>query len=354
MPVNQQQFAFLGITANSGDCTNVRMYYVAHCTTLAVNKNCGDYDDLMAGKMYVNQFVQTLRDSKVKILRMYNWQIDSDGSTSVSQPGQDKPLTYVCYVCNEFRNSIYAGTTTNSSNAYSATFGSGSLTDKEQILVTFNATATGNPTFNLNGSGAFPILTKFGATCTSTCWPVANGYAAMVYDAGLGGWLKLHGGNASTGSNYLDNNVPPAALMELCVEVGADCWFVMPPYSLDPDQGYDTALAQLALTTLAPHGLKLYVEPPDEIWNPGRAYYTSYATAKAKANWPADNDPTIYNEEYGRWTSTIGQNVSAVFNGDASKYRVLACEFTFGVNFPVDWSNAGFASTHSRALDGLC
>ena len=334
IPVNLQQNVFLGITANSGSCSNVRMYYVASCTTLTLGNSCGDYDDITTGCggggcTYVQSWINTLKHGKVKTIRMYNWQVDEGGNTSISGTGQDKPLTYFCYVCTEERNSMYvpASSVSNVGANYSLNFGSGSPADKEQILVAFNATdgttissgsynsgtglvtltlnasatnpsvgdqvqvtgavgsganlssingtftagagtssptltytiatgltittitggtAGGLPTLNLNSTGAKPIVSKYAQPCTSTCWPTANGYAAMVYDAQLNEWLKLGGGAAATGNSYLDNNVPAAALIEMCVEANTDCWFVMPPYSLDPDQGYDTAIANLA------------------------------------------------------------------------------------------------------------
>ena len=387
-PTYNQNHVFLSITNNSGGCANLRMYYVGSCTTLAVGHNCGDYDLLQAGKMFVPQFVNILKDGKAGLLRMLNW-----WAPSIARWMDNKPVSYVYYQGSEYRNAIFAtppagvtfglGPMTGSGNTYlitcaTGTFCAGAPFDKEEIIVqwaptvtvaatsTWNNGATSIPvaacaginagmllydtsisvnrnafqigvvstcgsntitlasgayrgsngnTDNLElgpGIGAGPLVLNLNGTASqvtsnfadpssiSTTTPGLNGgswnglyyiqypvpgkFAYLVYDAGFNLW-QYYGGDSGPSSG-MPNSVPPAAMMELCNEVGAHCWINIPTYALDPNTAYDTALAQLAQTTLLP-GLKLYVEPPNETWNYAVGFWaTQFGSAKAKLHWP--------------------------------------------------------------------
>ena len=332
-------FAILG---TDGTCDNIRFYNINHQAALN------------SGKVFTPYFEQILRNGKVGTLRFENWTGNFSQLTNITQWSHNKPTSYVYYWGNELRSSLYAGTTTNNGNAYLVTCSSPCTAeteaprDKDLILLQFNASATSNSpvTLNLNATGAVSVTDMCACGNEYGLWrteyPVANKYAALVYDAGLNVWLK-YGGDL-VGNAGISNGVPPQIILQLCNEIGSHCWINAPYLSLDPDQGYVTALAQLAQQVLQ-FGIKLIIEPPDETWN--SVYpWTNYARLKSTVNWNAND----VNQEYGMWLAEIGKDVSSVYDGDTTKYSVVGCEWT--TLGPIGTTSTRFTSAQFVAHGG--
>ena len=329
---NQSKIPF-SLSASDGTCGNVKFYNINH------------QDILNNGAVFTPYFEQILKDAKIGSIRFEDWQGDYGQVTNITNWADNKPTSYVYYWGAEFRRSIYAGSTgtgggcteviDGSGSAYCISYGNGAPVDKQEMILVWDQSGTGGSvspevTLNLNNTGPVRVVDMNGLAIIggaggqglyTTEVPAAGKEGTVVYDAKLNVWLK-YGGDAAIGNVGLINAIPPAIMIRLCNDIGAHCWINIPYLSLDPDQDYVTGLATLAKNTLIA-GLQLIVEPPDETWN-GLYPWTNYANAKAAANWPAATDKS-YNQEYGKWVSVIGQDVSAVYGGDKSKYSIEDC-----------------------------
>lgn len=326
-----------GVTSTSAapsDVKNLAYIYVGACTTLSLGNNCGDYDDYVAGKLFRAQFKNILTKSKVKTLRFLNW-MGSEGSganvTNMALWEHRKPLTFMTWG-GEPRPSLYGGLTTTSGDDVSLTCRSGSEcfgvgpSDKMLIIVQFDSTTTdANTTFNLNGTGAVPMIERqSGPIC-------ANRIGAINYDADLNEWIRIGADcNGQFGPGYIQNGVPVEAMVSLCNEVQADCWFTLPPYSLDPVSDFVTGLIQYThdnLNTVA------ILEPANEQWNSGFIVF-QYSVDKATVHWPGlcGNNICSKNNWYGKVVSTLGQAAAKIYGFGSSKYEVIDAIQTVSYN----------------------
>lgn len=186
------------------------------------------------------------------------------------------------------------------------------------------------PTLNVNGTGAIPIATNWGAPTSSPF--AAKLVSTLHYDAGLNTWC-CH--TTPAGTNYftgINGGWPPEICVQLCNEVSAHPWFNIPVHSLDaqgqvpmlPD--YATQLAIYCKKNVA-YGLKTIFEPSNEVWNNGFPQ-TQYAYIR---QWRRNGRTELFgvHDWYGRATSQVGQLVSAVYENDRTKYSVI-CAFQTG------------------------
>jgi hypothetical protein len=261
----------IGISAGT-NVTNLKVFHV------------DDEADVLAGKIWGKKFLERLVQLKPGRIRFMDWQTGNFGNCA--QWKYRKPLTHACWAAAEPRKAINAGLTANTGDAYSniGTFtdpyyGSGGPTDKQTIIVRWSATATGNnPTFNLNGTGALPILPPpvFAFTgSTHTGRPGLNRWSGLVFDAGLNSWIAF---GSDTGSNYIDNGIPYEAMVDLCATVGAHPHFSTPYLAADPPTDLLSGAATY-VRDFGPAWMKGCYEPPNETWN-SAFYVTSYADVR--------------------------------------------------------------------------
>jgi hypothetical protein len=369
--------------------------------------HANDETNLLGGEIFGPQFKARLAQANFGVYRFLGWQ--SGNFTNLTTWASRRPVSYYSYgASNEFRASLFAGTTTNVGDDYSATLGSGSPTDKQTVIVKFNASAThdkvagitftvatsrvtwtahglsanepvgfqfnggspntfptplsdgGNyyaiiidantiqlaatsgggaitlggtaqglfaarrqPTFNLNGSGAVPIKQPTGTTCGSIAGngPSTGGYSGMVYDATLGSWLSFGGGGSAFGNGYLQNFCPPEIMVQLCAEMGAHPYFVLPPLAADPLTDFYSQLASY-IQSNGPAWMIPRFEGPNELWNTSPGFQqTTYATYKSLVyGWG-----NVFHDWMGKVMSVMGQSVASVY-GQANlgtKYQVI-------------------------------
>ncbi|WP_456739889.1 hypothetical protein [Bradyrhizobium sp. USDA 4469] len=273
---------------------------------------------LKAGEVFGVDFKNRLAQANFGVYRFLNWQ---NGNTSnVTTWATRKPISYAYYAGVEFRGSIYAGTTTNVSDNFSISFGSGAPQDKQTLIVLFNTTAsTVSPTLNLNGTGPIPIRNSYGATLADAEKPSPR-YAALTYDGVLKVWLKT-GGDATNFNQGLNNGVPPEICLRLCIEMGAHPWFVTPCLAVDPATDFISSLANYCRSNAPSWMVPRYEVVPNETWN-AAFYATQLGYQKAKLRWPAGGNYNIHNW-VGMVGSIGGQAVSQIYANDRTKYQAI-------------------------------
>ena len=321
------RFVFGISSVGSTHITNVKIFHEA------------DETAVKAGEVFGTKFKQRLQQSNFGVIRFLNWQ--QGNTTNVTTWTTRRPVTFAYYAGSEFRASIYAGTTTNSGAAYSATLPGFRLVDKAMVTVRFNASATGPCTLNINRTGAINILSQYAAPLESWAYPIGNSWqsiATLVYDAKLNGWIKS-GGDISSGYQGIESGVPPEVLIQLCAEVGAHPYFVTPRLAIDPATDYMPSLAAYC-KSVAPSWMVPRFEGPNETWNFSAGFLaTGYARAKSQAyGWGDD-----VHEWYGKSVSVLGQIISSVYGNDRSRYQVLC-----GVQTMMGITNWGTAASNAR------
>lgn len=332
---------FIGNTANGGSCT-VATGANDYCGTCPSGTFCygavtvNDKDTVI---VRVTASTTTQNISGVSIASEAVVTVSNASAFSSGQKVMIAGVNGVCVVCGG--GSGY-GTINTAVNFFGPQLGYQAYytiqsTDTVHNTITLNANTTGYsayssggiiavyPTFSLNGLTAYPIVDMGGNSlaCNGNLtgglceWPLTDYYATLVFDAGLGVWIK-QGGDTQLKSAGIRNRVPPKLLFQLANEVGANAWVMTPQLSIDSDQGWVTAVATLATSTLK-GGLKFIIEPPDETWN-FQFPQTSYGYYKANAEF-ADFD---VNQWYGEALSIICQDVAAVF-GQANAGKSYWC-----------------------------
>lgn len=277
---------------------------------------CHENDEsaLLAGAVFGVKFKQRLAEANFGVIRFLNWQNGNFDMTTTW--ASRKPVGYVFWNGFEFRNSMWAGTTTNSGNAYAASAPSGwaGLVDKATVIVKFNASATQSGTCSLNvgGTGPINILDKFSLPLSvgGNSYPLsasASSLACLVYDATLNAWIKKGGDAAETTGTGLDNGIPLEICFQLCAEIGAHPYFITPRLAADPATDLMPSLAQYCKDN-GPSWMIPRFEPVNELWNPGFPG-TQYAINKATAyGWSGD-----VTQWYGKVLSVLGQGVASVY-----------------------------------------
>lgn len=302
--------------------------------------------DLPTPEVFGVKFKQRLAEGNCGVYRFIDWALTNN--SLVSQWAHRKPIDYVFYTEVEPRASLYAGVTTNSGDNYSVAFPGFVLVDKATVIVQFNADAGSvNVTLNTAGSGAIPVKGPGGSVLFNTQQPKAGKYATLIYDADLNAYIK-YGGDLDGLDITLINGAPPELMVRLCNEMGAHPWFCVPYLALDPSSDYATSLATYCRDNLAA-GLVPRFEPSNEIWNTAGAFFgTTYAANKANAHWGTSND---WHNWYGKVLSTMGQDISAVYGGDRSRYQIV-CGVQTGTGGSASASDDRLKSTKYVTVDG--
>lgn len=321
----------LNITAiGSPRITNARVFHVDDEALLA------------AGNVFGVKFLERLVAAKFGVIRFMQWQLNN--ISNMTNWASRKPESYVFYSGSEMRPSIYAGHTSNTGGAFSATLSGFTLVDKALVTVKFMADYGGaDITMNISGTGAVPVVNHYCATIDGdSSWYVhANDYrsiATLMYDARLGKYIKI-GGDSARQSVGIDNGVPPELYLRLCVEVGAHPYICTPIWAADPATDYMPSFAALCRDT-GPSWMVPRFEGVNETWNNFSGFYqTSYFAKLATAyGWGTD-----YNEVYGKALSVMGQQISTVYSADRSKYQVIC-----GVKTGTADSPGNIANSNSR------
>lgn len=277
---------------------------------------------LLSGEIFQTKFLGLIAEAGV--IRFMQAQAIPVGSQSTWSTRKD--LLYAWWDGYEYRSSIYCGVTTSTGDAYSAALSGFTLTDKATVHVKWDHSATTDAvTLNVNSTGAKSVLTLGGGALDSGYRPEINKVVTLVYSALLGGWCKF--GDAFLGYQGLNNGWPPEAMVALCNKVNAHMWVCTPYLAYDPITDWVNSMCTYAKNNLNA-GLKIFVEVNNEVWNGALAYQgTQYANNASTALWGSEQYP----EWYGKALSETGQAVSAVFNGDRSKYEVVCGVQAHGV-----------------------
>jgi hypothetical protein len=136
-------FATVSIGISALPVTNMHFYHI------------DDETAYLAGQIAGVEFTKRIKQAQAPVFRILNWLGPAFGGTNLCNMtnwASRKPLTYASYCGDELRSSLFAGTTTNSGNDYSITFGSGAPTDKQTIHLYFNAAQSDTSTWNGSGS----------------------------------------------------------------------------------------------------------------------------------------------------------------------------------------------------------
>lgn len=320
----------VGISAITGPrITNLEVFHV------------DDEALLDAGEVFGVKFKQKLMEANFGVIRFMQWQ--NNNQCNMVGWTSRKPLTYAYYAGSEFRASLYAGTATLASAAYTIAAPSGWIlttggkpADKTQIHLKFGTVVTSACTLKVTGgtggdTGDINILSEYSAALSSggNSYPIINTLATLTYDATLDAWIK-RGGDVADFDMGIDNGIPPELWFRLCAEIGAHPHVCPPAFTCDPDTGYITSMASHHKTnyfdnSAAPWMVPRY-EGPNELWNTAPQYYiTPYAIAKATStayNWGVNAN---YNNWYGKVLSIMGQALANVYSlGNLGRtYHVL-------------------------------
>ena len=213
-------------------------------------------------------------------------------------------------------------TMTTNTNDYSATLGTGPPVNKQIIIAGWNTgtTATnGQITFNLNGTGALPVLTyqanpiQNGSTYY---FPTAGYYGSLIFDSelngGAGAWLSFTGLTFDN-TNGINCGIPPEIALQLSIEMRVHPWFDAYPFSLVPLTDFMPSLFAYVKAN-APPGMIPRFTAGNEPFNNG-----GYAGAKAGIYW---NLPGDYLDWFGMAASLMCQALYNVY-GDSSKYECM-------------------------------
>lgn len=176
------------------------------------------------------------------------------------------------------------------------------------------------PRINVNSTGFVPItgqqtITPANVFAGFTAFaPAANTVSTLVYDSTIGYfYLQSQPG--------INNGFPPEIFIDYCAAVGAHPHLVTPFLAIEPVTDFMTSWASYATSNYS--WMKPRVEPPNETWNNAAAFFgTFYANSLAYVLWGAAD----FNQAYGKWCSTLGQAISAVYGNDRTKYSMI-CSF---------------------------
>ena len=183
------------------------------------------------------------------------------------------------------------------------------------------------PTLSLNSTAKVPLKDPSGNTFGTSNSPLSGAWASAVYDATLGSWL-MFGGGPATGEVGLSAGVPPEICVQLCAEMGAHPYFVLPALAADPLTDFAASLATY-IRDSGPAWMIPRFEGCNELWNFAAGFnQTGYAVAKANAyGWGAD----VHNW-MGKVMSVLGQAVSTVYSNNRNRYQVICGVQTVAFN----------------------
>jgi hypothetical protein len=276
------------------------------------------------GEVFGVKFKEVLAENRFGSIRLLHWM--SGNLCNLRYWADRCPVNYVYYGGTRAAPQYYGGVTTNSGDDYSVAAPSSwdGLVDKAMVVVRFNASATTDtPTLNVGGTGAKTIKDRGGAALASATRPVANFYGSLTYDADLDCWLKVAGDTEKSNCTGFDYSVPFELQVRLCEETETHPYFNQPMLAADPKTDFITGLATYCRDN-GPSWMVPRFEGINELWNGAASFYgTRYGRLKAIDHWGSAGDTLNQNNFYGKTISDLGQDVSAVYSDDRSKYWVI-------------------------------
>lgn len=193
-----------------------------------------------------------------------------------------------------------------------------------------------SPTLNVNSTGAIPVYSNIGSVLGNSGTgpsipfvPAGSGGSAPIYtftyDQEMNAWLPQQG--------WIWTGWPIALMVEVANLTGAHPWFNLPYLSLDfAGSTFPTQLATYVKANLTPNLIPRF-EGPNETWNFAIGFNaTKYASNKEI--WYSGQMSDLYNW-YGRAMAQAGQQISAVYGDDRTKYELvigMAASAMSGVN----------------------
>lgn len=308
-------FRFLVGHTTGGNVSDMKVFHV------------DDEALVLAGEVFGVKFKERIAESLCGVIRFMDWQ--PGNTTNVTTWATRRPVDYVFYSGSEFRESIWAGITTNSGDTYTAPLTPSDwqgLVDKATVIVQWNASASGDAaTLNVAGTGDIPVRNWWGSQTSSgsNTRALANMISTLIYDADLGVWLK-HGGDNSALRTGINNGVPVELMVQLAAETGCHPYFTTPYLAIDPATDYMPSLATYCRDN-GPAWMIPRFEGTNETWNSASGFYaTRYAWNKGLVHWGTPVANQDHHNWYGKIVSVLGQAVSAVYSDDRTKYQVLA------------------------------
>jgi hypothetical protein len=211
-----------------------------------------------------------------------------------------------------------------------------------------NATSTGTgsysgqsiPRININSTGFVPITGRnvpYPSNVPLLQWdqteaPNATQLCWLIYDATFGYFFVK--------TNGPHTGVPPEVFIDYCAAIGAHPHMVAPYLSIEPVSDFMTSWVTYVKNTYP--WMKPRIEPPNEVWNGAAAFFgTPYANSLSYVLWGTAD----VNQAYGKWCSTLGQAVSAIYGNDRTRYSMLCSVWT---TVPFYSSSAPGASVDAR------
>jgi hypothetical protein len=306
--------SFLRITALGGSpLTKIQICHV------------DDEARMDAGYTFRQGFIEKMQEANFGTYRFLDWQFVNASMVGLWE--HRKPADYISYMADEARASYYGGTTTLTGDTYAVAAPSAwsVLADRNVVIAKIDSAGpSGTVYLEVGTTGPKPILGWYGTELSGSNL-TADRFACFIYNEYLDGWMS---NGATPTSRYLDNYIPIEVILELCNELNAHAWVHGPYLSLDAsNRDFVTEMATYFRDNLN-NGLQFICEPANEVWNPGSAFKaTTYGRTYALARWGFANDE---NNWYGMVLSEMGEDVSTVFSGDATRYKVLCGVQTYG------------------------
>lgn len=267
------------------------------------------------------------KNSKTGVWRCLDWQ--QSNVANVVRWADRLPTTHWSFTAPKYPIELYAGTTTNSGDDYSATLSGFALVDKAQVIVNFNADSTGTtPTLEVSGTGVKTIRNEYGGELSSSRRPKSGRVGTLTYDLDLDCWLKL-GGDTNVFSQGISSGVPIEAILLFCDEIGAHPWVLSPYLTVDPmsDWTVEQATAIKTYSDASATWMIPRYEPPNESWN-NQFRVTQYGYLKEGVR---VGSPTFdIHNWYGRVLSKIGKVISTLYADDRTKYQVICGVQAYG------------------------
>jgi hypothetical protein len=332
VPSSNFALVITALSAAPNHIRNIRFYHVDDAVDFEVN-----------GEIFGKKLRERLAEAKFGVIRFMDWQ--NNNTNNATTWASNRRLTHCSYYASEFRgaawgaNKWYFGVTTNSGNNYSISTTRGRAPingDIIQLRWNVDATPSGTCSLNVDGSGAVNILDSY-ANALSTggnsypkalAYGVAGfyNYATLVYNSAIPAWIK-QGGDIAAPASGLNNATPPQLGLLLAQRVGAHPWFTMPMQSMDPMTDYVTQLATYCRDN-APSWMVPRFEPPNECFNNFGGFFNNSNCIRRNIayGWPSGG-PEDYVHVYGKFASTMGQDLQTVYGTGAAnraKYVFLA------------------------------
>ena len=185
-----------------------------------------------------------------------------------------------------------------------------------------------SPMLNINNTGYVPVLTST-AQAYGTSGDASIIFAQLTvftYDAQFGAYL-VNLNNRAVPSG-LSGMWPPQVMVRLANECRAHPWFIIPPFSDDPQTDYLPSLLSFLRDNLDPDLIPRIEITPNESWNPS-FYPYQLGRNKEYVRSGVDNDEQDWN---GMIVSQGCQTISAFYGGDRTKYECVvgmcpACQY---------------------------